>query len=100
MGRDVFESNDGDYDDDDCGECDVGDGTHFTLQFGTETAVVRHRRGMTLRDAFASKADVLGFDFSRNLTYRDHRGRVLSGEDHAEPDRVYVASVQHETKGN
>lgn len=96
--RDVFDNDD--YDDDcDDDEEDTGRRKHFTVQFGTESAVVRWRSGMTIRDAFSSKADLLGFDFSRNLSYRDNHGGGLSGDDEPEPNQIYVASVQHEAKG-
>lgn len=94
--RNVYDSDDFD---DDCNDEDDHSRKHFTVQFGTESAVVKWRSGMTIRDAFSSKADLLGFDFSRNLNYRDNYGEGLSGDDPPEPNQIYVASVQHEAKG-
>lgn len=89
------------YDNDDC--CEVEETTtrakHFTVQFGTESAVVKWRRGMNLRDAFSSKSDLLGFDFGRNVNYRDNHGNELDGDDEPEPNMIYMASVTHEAKG-
>lgn len=88
------------YDNDDCCETETTTRTkHFTVQFGTESAVVKWRRDMTLRDAFSSKSDLLGFDFGRNVNYRDNHGNDLDGDDAPEPNMIYVASVQHEAKG-
>ncbi len=71
----------------------------FTLQFGTETVVLKKQPGMTVREAFVANAAYLGFDFNRELTFRDNRGNVVRGDSEPSAHTVYVASISHEQKG-
>lgn len=71
----------------------------FTVQFGTESAQVAYRSGMTIKDAFVMNADYLGFDPDRTMAYRDNRNNLLDGNEAPEVGVVYTASITHDEKG-
>jgi len=72
---------------------------YFTVQFGTESAGVQMRNGMTVKDAFMMNADFLGFDPDRQLAYRDNNNNLLDGHEAPEVGATYAASITHDEKG-
>ena len=71
----------------------------FTVQFGTEHVQVPVRAGMTIKDAFITHADYLGFDPDRTMAYRDNHNNLLDGNEAPEVGVVYTASITHDEKG-
>ena len=71
----------------------------FTVQFGTESVDVQYRQGMTIKEAFVMKADYLGFDPDRVMTFRDNHNNLLDGNEAPEVGVVYAAAISHDEKG-
>lgn len=72
------------------------DGEEFTIQFSTES--VRVAAGTTLRDALMMNRQLLGYDGTRTVTWRDNRG-VVPDSTQGAAGMAYTASVSLETKG-
>jgi hypothetical protein len=73
-----------------------GAGEVFTLQFSTES--VRVAAGTSLREALMMNRQMLGYDGTRTVTWRDGRG-VVPESTLGVAGQAYTASVSLETKG-
>lgn len=71
-------------------------GETFTLHFSTEHVQVPV--GTSLRDALMANRVVLGYDGSRNVTWRDEKG-VVPDTTLGVAGAAYTASISLETKG-
>jgi len=93
---DNMDDNSNDFGSDQPGASDEGT---FIVQFGTESAQVKYREGMTIKDAFTMNADFLGFDSDRSLAYRDNNNNLLDGSDAPDTGMVYTSSITFDEKG-
>ena len=72
----------------------------FRVKLGTEEETVKIKSGMSVRDAFIMKAEALGFDFEKNLTFRDEEtGVSIDGDESPVPGATYLAVTDHDEKG-
>ena len=75
------------------------DGGSFKLLFGVEEVTVPVAQGQTVKEAFRNKADPLGLDYDRRLSFRDNLGNILTGEETPVAGREYLAAITHDSKG-
>lgn len=73
-----------------------GAGEVFNIQFSTENVQVA--AGTSLRDALMMNRQMLGYDGTRTVTWRDGRG-VVPESTLGVAGQTYTASVSLETKG-
>jgi len=74
-------------------------GGMFRIMFGTEDCQLAITPGLTIKEAFKNKSEVLGLDFDRRLSYRDNEGNILTGEEAPVANRDYLCAVTHDSKG-
>jgi len=74
-------------------------GVSFKLLFGTEEVQMLVKPEQTLASCFKDKAEVLGLDFDRRMSFRDNEGNILSGEEIPTAGREFLAAVTHDSKG-
>lgn len=72
-----------------------------TLRYEQETATIQkadYPEGVTVREAFEDKADSLGLDTSRDMTFRSGSG-VIDGNAQVSWGGTYTASAPRSVKG-
>lgn len=74
-------------------------GGTFRVMFGVEECTVTVAPEQTVKGVFRNKAEALGLDYDRRLSFRDNQGNLLTGDERPVAGRDYLAAITHDAKG-